>query len=175
MKLYFVLLVILSAVGAASGQQKIGYVDSEYIYSRYPDFASAQQSLDRLSAQMEQDLAQEQENLDAMFREYQARELLYTHDERQRKREEIVAAEVELENLRSQYFGPEGELYRQQEQILRPIQEKILAAIEEIASAEGYDYVFDRGGDYLFLYTEERHNLSVQVLDGLGIVVELDQ
>jgi len=124
---------------------------------------------------MEQDLAQEQENLDAMFREYQARELLYTHDERQRKREEIVAAEVELENLRSQYFGPEGELYRQQEQILRPIQEKILAAIEEIASAEGYDYVFDRGGDYLFLYTEERHNLSVQVLDGLGIVVELDQ
>ncbi len=172
---YYGVLVVMLVPAAALGQQKIGYVDSEFIYSRFPEFASAQQSLDRLATQMESDLAQEQENLDEMFREYQARELLYTRDERLRRREEIIAAEGDLERLRSQYFGPEGELFRQQEQVLRPIQEKILVAIEEIASAEGYDYVFDRGGDFLFLYAVERHDLSVQVLEGLGIEVELGQ
>ena len=172
MRICSFLLAALLPVGAAIGQQKIGYVDSEFIYSRFPEFASAQQSLDRVAAQMERDLEQEQEELDEMFREYQARELLYTRDERQRRREDIIAVEGELERLRSQYFGPEGELYRQEEQILRPIQEKILEAIEEVASAEGYDYVFDKGGDYLFLYAVERHDLSVQVLEVLGIEVE---
>ncbi|MCY4160077.1 MAG: OmpH family outer membrane protein [Bacteroidetes bacterium] len=152
-------------------QHKIAYVDSERIYDNYPEFSTAQQSLDRIAQQWEQDLSERQNEVDEMFEEYQARELLYTAESRQQKQNEIIAAEEELERLRVQYFGPEGQLFQQQEQVLRPIQEKVLIAIEQVAEDEGYDYVFDRGGDFIFLYTNERLDITDIVLEELGIDV----
>ena len=163
-------LAICAFVAAPSAaQMKIAFVDSEYIYGKYPEFATVQQQLDRLTQQWTQDLLELQDHVDNLFREYQARELLYTHDERQRKQEEIMQAEQDLASRRTQYFGPEGELYRQQDQMLAPIQEKVLEAIELIAQAEDYDYVFDRSGDYVFLFANDRHNISDDVLEELGI------
>ena len=151
-------------------QHEIAYVDSEFIYKNYPEFATAQQNLDRMADGWEDELSERQAGLKVLFEEYQARELLYTIDERQRKQQEIVSLEEDIERLRMQYFGPEGELFRQQEQILRPIQEKVLAAIEEVAVAEGYDYVFDRsGGTFVFLFANDRLDISVLVLEELGI------
>ena len=164
----FGLLFVWTAT-AVLAQQKIAYVDSDLIYDNYPEFSTAQQSLDRVAEQWEQDLAERQDRLDEMFQEYQARELLYTAESRQQKQNEIIAAEEELERLRRQYFGPEGQLFEQQEQILRPIQEKVLIAIEEVAEAEGYDYVFDRGGDFVFLFTNEKLDITDLVLEELGI------
>ncbi len=157
---------------AALAQQKIAYVDSEYIFSKLPDFATVQQKIDRMTQQWQADLDKQNREVDDLFQEYQARELLYTQEERQRKREEITRAEEEIERLRMQYFGPEGEMFKQQEQLLRPIQERVLAAIEEVATAEGYDYVFDKSGDFLFLYAREQYDLSNQVLEELGIDLE---
>ena len=170
--LSLIALAVLLAPGAAWAQQKIAYIDSQYIYGKYPEFATAQQKLNRLAQEWERDLTAKQQEVDDLFQEYQARELLYTQEERQRKREEIIQAEADVERLRSQYFGPEGDLFKQQEQILKPIQEKVLIAIEEVALAEGYDYVFDKSGDYVFLYASEQYDLSNQVLEELGIEIE---
>ena len=166
------LVWLVFASVSAHAQVKVAHVDSEYIYSLYPEFATAQQALDRQTEQWTQDLLERQGNVDAQFQEYQARELLYTQEERQRKQEAIMLAEEELNSRRMQYFGPEGELYRQQEQLLRPIQEKVLIAIEAVAIAEGYDYVFDRSGDFVFLFADERHDISDLVLEELGIEVQ---
>ncbi len=170
--LSFVALGLLVLPPAVWAQQKIAYIDSQYIYGKYPEFATAQQKLDRMAQEWQQELEQEQQELDGLFQEYQARELLYTQEERQRKRQEIIDGETQVERLRNQYFGPDGDLFKQQEQLLKPIQEKVLTAIEEIAQAEGYDYVFDKSGDFVFLYTREQFDLSNQVLEELGIEIE---
>ncbi len=170
--LSLVTLGLLLVPGQALAQQKIAYIDSEYIYSKYPEFATVQQKLDRATQEWQRELETKQSDVDKLFQEYQARELLYTQEERQRKREDIMAAEVDVERLRNQYFGPDGEMFKQQEQLLKPIQEKVLMAIEEVALAEGYHYVFDKSGDYLFLYADEQYDLSNQVLEELGIEVE---
>ncbi len=170
--LFLSLIICLVISAPAAAQDKLAYVDSEYIYSQYPEFATAQQQLDRKTDEWTQDLEFRQTEIDDLFRDYQARELLYTQDERQRRQEEIMLAEEDLASRRMQYFGPEGELYRLQDQLLRPIQEKVLIAIEAIAQAEGYDYVFDRSGDYVFLYTDERYDISDEVLRELGIDVQ---
>ena len=167
-----VALGLLVFPAATWAQQKIAYVDSQYIYGRYPEFATAQQKLDRLAQEWQQELEKKQQEVDELFQEYQARELLYTQEERQRKRQEIIDEETQVERLRNQYFGPEGDLFKQQEQLLKPIQEKVLTAIEEIAQAEGYDYVFDKGGDFVFLFASEQFDLSNQVLEELGIEIE---
>lgn len=167
---FLILFAVLAAPAAA--QQKIAYVDSEYIFSRTPEFATVQQQVDRLAQEWQREIEQKQRETDELFQEYQARELLYTQEERRRKRDEIVSAEEEVDRLRRQYFGPDGELFRQQEQLLRPLQERVLAAIEEVATADGYDYVFDKSGDVLFLFAREQLDLSDRVLEELGIEIE---
>lgn len=159
----------------ASAQQKIGYVDSQYILEQMPEYATVQQKLDRLEKQWEAELQKMKEEVDTMFQEYQARELLYTEEERKRKREQIMRREQEIEQYRKNHFGPEGELFRRQEQLMRPIQERVLQAIDEVARNEGYDYVFDKSGDFLFLFARDEHNVNEQVLEELGIDTEQRQ
>ncbi len=157
---------------ATSAQSKIAYVDSEFILQNLPEYASVQQNVDRLAQEWQGELDKMQRDVDEMFREYQARELLYTNEERKRRQDAIIQREKEIEQFRLRYFGPEGELFKQQDQLMRPIQERILEAIEKVATSSGYDYVFDKGGDFLFLYAREQFDLSLYVLEELGINTE---
>ncbi len=169
-----ILLVMCAGVVVApvQAQQKIGYVDSDYILQLVPEFATIQQNIDRQAGEWEAEIEQSQQKVDEMFREYQARELLYTNEERQRKREEIVQAEEEAERLRMRYFGPEGELFLQQDNLMRPLQEKLMKAIEDVAAEEGFDYIFDKSGDFLFLFARDQFDLSDRVLEEMGIDLE---
>ena len=99
----------------------------------------------------------------------------YTNEERQRRRQEILQAEEALERLRVKYFGPEGDIFLQQEQLMRPVQEKILQAINEVADSEGYDYIFDSSGEFLFMFKREQYDVSIEVLQELGIDVDSEQ
>lgn len=83
-----------------------------------------------------------------------------------------MLAEQEIEQFRLRHFGPEGELFQQQEQLMRPLQERILEAIDEVATSEGYDYIFDKSGDLIFLFTRDQYDVSLFVLEELGIDTE---
>lgn len=172
----FSLAVILFLLASpAQAQQKIGYVNSDYVLEQMPEYATIQQQLDRIAQTWQDALDQTKEDLDGQFREYQARELLYTNEERQRRRQEILQAEEALERLRVKYFGPEGDIFLQQEQLMRPVQEKILQAINEVADSEGYDYIFDSSGEFLFMFKREQYDVSIEVLQELGIDVDSEQ
>lgn len=171
------LLALFAAVSllvapAAQAQQKIGYVDSDYILNLVPEFATIQQNVDRQAQEWETEIEEAQQKVDEMFREYQARELLYTNEERNRKRDEIVRAEEQAEQLRMRYFGPEGQLFTEQDNQMRPLQERLMKAIEAVAAEDGFDYIFDKNGDYLFLFAREQFDLSDRVLEEMGIDIE---
>jgi len=161
-----------AAAPAATAQQKIGYIDSEYILSQLPEYATVQQKLDRLEGQWRSEIEAARAEVDTLQEEFQARELLYTDQERARKREAIQQAKEQVQTLRQRYFGPDGELYTRQKELMRPIQERVLAAVEEVATGEGYDYVFDKSGDYLFMFARDQYDLSDAVLRELGINVD---
>jgi len=162
-------VILFLPAGSAQAQQRIGFVNSNDILNRIPEFATIQQNVDRMAQEWQGEIERRRSEVERMFRDYQARELLYTPDERQRRREDIMRAEEDLERRRMQYFGPEGELFQQQDRMMRPLQERIVAAIETVATAEGYDYVFDKSGDFVFLFAREQHNLNNRVLEELGI------
>ncbi len=167
--------LVFAFAGSSWAQQRIAFIDSEAILNRIPEYATVQQQIDRTAKEWETELETKKKEVDEMFRQYQSRELLYTNDERRRKREEIVRAEEEIERLRMKYFGPEGDLFTQQDKLMRPLQERILTAVEEVATSEGYDYVFDRSGDFLFLYAREQHDISEKVLQEIGIDTDSSQ
>ena len=159
-------------MGTAQAQQKIGYVDTEYVLNQMPEYATVQQTLDKLEQKWRQEIQQKQTEVKKLEREFEARELLYTEEERARKQDAIEQARAEVQQLRQKYFGPEGELYSRQKRLMRPLQERILKATENVATADGYDYVVDKKGETLFLYAQEEHDLSDRVLRELGITVD---
>lgn len=158
--------------GPAFAQQKIGYIDTEYVLSEMPEYASVQQKLDKLEQKWRKEIEQKRQEVNTLEQEFEARELLYTDEERKRKQQAIQQARTEVEQLRQQYFGPEGELYTRQKELMRPLQERILEATESVATADGYDYVMDQKGNALFLYARDEHDLSDRVLRELGINVD---
>lgn len=153
----------------ACAQQKIGYVDSQSILQELPEYATVQQKLDQLEKEWRAEIQRQEEKIQQLEEEYRAWELLYTEEERRQKRNAIDKAQKKVEELRQRYFGPEGQLYARQKELMRPIQERILSAAEEVATNEGYDYVFDKGEQVLFLYAREEHNLNEAVLQELGV------
>lgn len=169
------LAALLLLPPAAHAQQQIGYIDSQYILEQTPEYASVEQQMDRLARQWEQEIREAEAAVDERVQEYQARELLYTDEERSEKQEAIAQARQEAEALRTRYFGPEGQLYEQQQQLMRPIQERVLAAVETVAEAEGYDYVLDKSGELLIMFARDEHDLNTAVLRELGIDVDVDQ
>lgn len=161
----------LGTTAPAAAQQRIGYIDSEYILNQTPEYATVQQKIDRLEEEWRQEIDTKRDEVDELTREFQARELLYTDEERQAKREAIEAARQEVKQLRTRYFGPNGELYSRQQELMRPIQERVLTAVDQVATAQGYDFVFDKSGDFLFMFAREQYDLSDDVLRELGIDV----
>jgi outer membrane protein len=169
MRLLPILLLTLVAAVPATAQERIAYIDSEAILEQITEYRTVQSNLDRLAQQWQSELNTLQQEVDALVRDFEARELLFTEAERERKRDEIRAKEQELESKRMQRFGPEGEFFREQQRQMRPVQERLLTAIEEVAQAEEYDYIFDKSGDYLFLYARPELDVSDLVLEELGI------
>jgi outer membrane protein len=166
-------LVLAAAALAApaAAQQRIGYVDSAYLLSRVPEYQTAQQQLDRQAQLWRTEIDGVSEQVEGLERDFATRELLFTEAERDRLRREISDRRREGEALRLRYFGTEGELFREQNRLMRPIQERILGAIEEVARVGNFDYVFDKSGDYVFLFARPQLDLSDRVLEELGIDV----
>lgn len=167
--LVITLLGLCGLVSESHAQTKIGYVDNQYILKNVPEYATVQQELDKLENEWRSEIKKKKEKVEKLKEEYSAWKLLYTEEEREKKKKSIEDAQTEIETLRERYFGPEGELYTRQKELMRPIQERILKATKEVAKAEGYDYVLDKGGKVLFMYAREEHNLSDPVLRELGI------
>lgn len=153
----------------AFAQQQIAHVDSEAVLSRLPEYQSAQQEVERLTSQYQNEVDALVREAEQLEQEFAARELLYTDQERETKQAEIRAKRQEADALRRRYFGPQGELVRGQQQALRPIQERVLNAVETVADENGYDYVVDRSGGVVFLYAKPQHDLTERVLDELGV------
>ena len=172
------ILILTTALGTwgvpleAHAQQKIGYVDTQSILEKLPEYSTVQQKLDDLEQKWRAEIEDQKEKVQKLRDEYQASELLYTEEERKQKRRAIEQAQQEVEQLRQRYFGPDGQLYARQKKLMRPIQKRILSATEEVATEEGYDYVFDKSEKVLFMYAREEHNLNNLVLQTLGITSE---
>lgn len=163
-------LLVLPILAAAQ-PQRIAYVDSEYILSRMPEYTGLDQRLRTLVQEWNQELNAMTAEIDRLEQEFNAREILFTPEVRQQRLTDIQTKKRAREQFEQARFGPEGEYFRQQQQLLEPIQRRVMLAIEKIAQRDGYDFVFDRSGDFLFLYTRSQWNISDEVLLELGISI----
>ncbi|MDP5172451.1 MAG: OmpH family outer membrane protein [Bacteroidia bacterium] len=168
MKKIFVTMTLLVAGLSFALAQKTGYVDTDYILNQIPEYKTAQDEVERISQQWQKELEKKYQDIERLYAEYQAQEVLLPEDVKQRKQEEIFAAEREAKEYREQKFGYDGELFALQEAKVRPIQDKVFSAVEKIAQRKRLDFIFDKAGGVTWLYTNALYDASDEVLTELG-------
>jgi outer membrane protein len=171
---FFLLGIALLTISiSASGQsQKYAYVDTQYILDNIPEFQDAQDELDGISANWQKEIETSYAKVSEMYQKYQAESVLLPDDIKRKREEEIVSKEKEVKELQRKYFGQEGELYKKRQELVKPIQEKVYNAIESIAATNNYSFVFDKAGGMTLLYSNPKFDISDDVLDEVGNVMQ---
>lgn len=166
----FLFLILISTSVVA--QQKIGFFESNYILANIPEYAGIEQRLQLLSDGWNEELKQMEEEITALEDDYKAKEILYTEDIRTQKLNEISQKKLDRDAFLNQKFGPNGEYFQSQNNLLEPIQRQVFTAVRAVAQRQGFDFVFDRSGDIYMVYARGEWDLNEAILLELGIEVE---
>ena len=164
MKNFILSLVFFNCILA---EIKIGYVDSNEIMSNFEEVRQVQVDLEKEQRRLEGDFNNLVNRLDSLKQDYERQRLLMSETRRNEKEKEIFNMEKSVQKFQLDKFGPEGEIYRKQNQLLKPVLGKIDAAIQQVGSDRGYDYILDAMSGAL-LYALDSHNLTEAVMDELS-------
>ena len=157
---------------AEAQDQKIGFYESDYILQQIPEYEGIQQQLDLLSSQWQEEVAEMEQEIQELEADYEAKEILYTDEIRNEKKEEIAQKKNQKERYLAQKFGPEGEYFSKQRELLEPIQRQVYTAVRAVAEDQNFDFIFDRSGDTSMVFANNEFNLNEDILRELGIEVE---
>ncbi|MCD8079919.1 MAG: OmpH family outer membrane protein [Bacteroides sp.] len=161
-------IVLLFAVSIAANAQKFTLIDMEYILENIPAYSRINEQLNQASEQWQREVEAVAQEAQRLYQEYQSQASSLTDAQRTDREEAIISKEREASELRRQYFGPEGELYKRQENLMRPIQDQIYQAVKEISEANGYTVIVDRASATSIIYASPSIDISDEVLNRLG-------
>ena len=154
-------------LAVSANAQRIAYVDVNTILESISSYQSAQQELDKLASGWRQEIAQEYDKIKGLYNRYQAEQVLLSDEARQQREDEIMEKEKEVRDLQKNKFGPEGELFKRRQELVRPIQDKVFAAIEEYANERGYDFIFDKSGSTGMIFSNPQYDKTSDIMDKL--------
>jgi outer membrane protein len=167
------LLALLLLAGAPRAHaQKFGWVDSEFIMAKMPDYAKAQVELNALSDTWQKEIEAQKKDLDKMYRNYQAEEVVLTEAMKKKRQDEILKKEQDIKSYQNKQFGYEGQLFKKRQELTKPVQDKVFEAVEKVAKKKQLAVLFDKSGDLTMLYTNPAHDYTEFVLEELGLGAE---
>ena len=170
MKKYLLLTILslLAFVPVTAQKFSVAYVDMQYILKNLPQYETANEQLNMISRRWQKDIDAAQQEALVLATNYQTEQIFLSAEMKQRREEEILAKEQEVLELKRKYFGQDGEWYKKREALLKPIQDEIYNAIQEIATRKGYEVVKDRSADASLICMSSKLDISDQVLEALG-------
>ena len=168
MKKILLTLVVAAGFALAGSAQKFALIDMEYILKNVPQYEMANEQLNQLSQRWQKEVEVASKEADEMYKQYLSDKVFLTEEQVKKREEEIVAKEQETTELRYKYFGPEGELYKKRQTLMKPIQDDIYNAVKKLSEERGYQAIFDRASSANILYASPRIDVSNEVLSKLG-------
>lgn len=168
MKKIFILAVIAIAATFGANAQKFALVDMDYVLRNVPAYEMANEQLNQVSQRWEKEVIELSKEAETMYKNYQADMVFLTDDQKKKREEAIVAKEKEVTDTRHKYFGPEGELYKKRQSLMKPIQEDVYNAVKAVAEEKGYQVIFDRASSQSIVFASPRIDVSNDVLAKLG-------
>ncbi|OAV67708.1 periplasmic chaperone [Bacteroidales bacterium Barb6XT] len=159
-------LIMLCATGATA--QKFALIDMEYILKNIPAYEMTNEQLGQLSTKWQNEVEAVQQTAQNMYKNYQSELVFLSAEMKTKREEEIVKKEQEAQELKRKYFGPEGELYKRRESLMKPIQDEIYNAVKDVSEKSGYQLVVDRASAMSIIFASPKIDISKEVLLKLG-------
>lgn len=159
-------LALTACLGAYA--QKFALVDMDYILRNVPSYEMANEQLNQVSQRWEREVTELQKEAESMYKNYQSEMVFLTDDQKKSREEEIVAKEKQVTDLRYKYFGPEGELFKKRQSLMKPIQEDVYNAVKAVCEEKGYQVIFDRASSQSIVFASPKIDVSNEVLAKLG-------
>lgn len=169
MKKFFFVLFAFLYVGFGAKAQRFGYVDTQLIVEKMPEYATAQAELDKMSEQWQKELEDKGRELSKMRLDFEAEKLLFTEDMKKQRTADLEAKEKETRDFQTKIFGVEGLLFQKRVEMMKPIQDKLAEAIAKVARKRKLSFIFDKAGDLSMVYSDPTHNYTEIVMEELGL------
>ncbi len=163
--LFFGLILVFSVNASA---QKFALIDMEYILKNISSYETANEQLDVLSKKWQAEVEKSQQEIQNLYKTYQSEQVFLSAEQKTKRENEIVEKEKAAQELRRKYFGPEGELFKRRETLIKPIQDEIYEAVKEISNIKGYQLILDRASATSVIFASPKIDISNEVLAKLG-------
>jgi len=168
MKKLIMSLCLLAGIAFAGNAQKFAMVDMEYIMKNIPTYETANEQLNQVSKKWQTEVETQMQDVQKMYKNYQTEIVFLSEDMKVKREEEIVAKEKAVQELKRSYFGPEGELFKKRQSLMKPIQDEVYTAIQELSKEKDLELVFDKSSSVSVLFTSAKLDVSDAVLQKLG-------
>lgn len=163
-----ILTLALAVAAATASAQKFALIDTEYILKNVPAYERASEQLNQISRKWQADVETLSKEAETLAKNYESESVYLSEEQKTAKIQEVFDKENEAAELKRQYFGPEGELFKKRESLIKPIQDELYNAVKEIAESKGYSVVIDRATAADIIYASPKIDISNDVLDKMG-------
>jgi outer membrane protein len=160
---YFILISL------SADAQRYAVIDSKYILNKMPDYKAAQKKLDDISLLWQQEIDQKQIALSKMQRDFEAEQVILPENLQKKREDEIFNKEKELRDLQKKRYGFEGDLFKKRQELIKPIQDKIYNAVQNLAIEKQYDFILDKSEGITVIFVDPKMEKSEEILKALGV------
>lgn len=157
-------LMMIGLFSFSAQAQRFVIVDVTAVLESQDEYKNAQADLDQTASKWRHEINQQYDEIKSLYNRYQAEQVLLSDEARSSKEEEIMNREKQVRDLQKARFGPEGELFKKRQQLVRPIQDRVYAAIEAYANEQGYDFIFDKSGSAGIIFSRSDFDKTEDVL-----------
>ena len=168
-KVFFVLVISILTAFSSNAQTKYAIINTKYILDKIPEYKEADKKLKALGDQWQQEIDQKQMTLDKMYKNYEAEQFMLSDDLKKKREDELFVKEKELRDLQKKRFGYEGDLFKERQKMVKPIQDKVYNAVQKLATARGYDFILDKSEGITIIFADPKLDKSDDILKELGI------
>jgi outer membrane protein len=162
-------ILMIFGIAFASSAQKYGFIDSEYILNKLPEYKDAKERLDKLAERWTKEIEERYEVIKIKKNNFLREEDLLPADEKKKREEEIATLESEAMQMQKTRFGVNGDYFQKRQELIKPIQDKIYEAMQTIASKRNYSFIFDKANQSNLIFADSKFDLSNVVLKELGV------
>ena len=170
MKKYFIILLVFLSTSFVHAQ-KYGFINSEYILTKMPEYKEAKDRLDKMADRWTKEVEERNKVFSQKKDLFNKEEVLLPSEEKEKRQEELLKLENEIIELQQARFGVSGEYFQKRQELVKPIQDKVFDAVQKVAKAGTLDFILNKGGDLITLYSNSKYDKSDEVLTELGVAV----
>ena len=169
MKKTILLSIALFSMAFASQAQRYAIIDTKYILGKIPEYVDADKKLSLIGEQWQKEIDDKQTQLDKMYKNYEAEQFMLTDELKKKREDELFVKEKDIRELQKKRFGYEGDLFKERQKLVKPVQDKVYNAVQKMAIAKAYDFVLDKSEGITIIFADPKLDKSDDVLKEMGI------